>query len=113
VKKCKTGVCASKGVREPAKGVLFSARTESNVTESSNFESNWIKAPSPRKRGRKPSLSAQKMHELFSAYYSDYYTLRELAAMFKVSRSCVHRCLSNISREQAVLAAPQLLGIML
>ncbi|MBS3068937.1 hypothetical protein J4441_01080 [Candidatus Micrarchaeota archaeon] len=53
------------------------------------------------------------MHELFSAYYSDYYTLRELAAMFKVSRSCVHRCLSNISREQAVLAAPQLLGIML
>lgn len=92
---------------------MFSARTEKKATESSNFEREKITLPNLRKRGRKSALSESKLHELLNAYYSNYYTLRELATMFNVSRSCVHRCLSNVSREELMLAVPQLATVIL
>ncbi|VVB58089.1 Uncharacterised protein [Candidatus Anstonella stagnisolia] len=125
VKKCKKGVYAlsRKGVRGTAQGVLFS----SNESKASSFNSKEserkISALSASskcagnrklpKRGRKSALSVQKLHELLNAYYSNYYTLRELAAMFNVSRSCVHRSLASVSREELMLAVPQLATVIL
>jgi len=110
------------GVRGSAQGVLFSEKTQSfsraateccstrTESEVSSFNS---KIPESRKRGRKSALSDDKLHELLNAYYSNYYTLRELAKMFNVSRSCVHRSLASVSREELMLAVPQLATVIL
>lgn len=48
-----------------------------------------------KKRGRQSSFTPEKMRELVNVACSDYYTVRELAGMFRVSRASVCRALER------------------
>ncbi|MEM2963004.1 MAG: hypothetical protein QXW70_02775 [Candidatus Anstonellales archaeon] len=88
---------------------------KSNSKKNSTFEINKVEQEvlkngfrsSSGRRGRPSIFSSEKMRELVRVAYSDYYTIRELATIFGVSRTSISRALEKA--EQLGIASEILL----